>query len=154
MAWGTSMPGVWVRSQARGLVDRVCAGQLLTLNRQYYPHGLSVIRVVFSVRMVFHHSGLSFWVSLPTHLLVSLCQSHRNRHWGQETGASQTDGGWHHCQHYAPRPQRGRCTLWHHCVYSDLITTIHQDFKEVAVPFDITVYILTSSTPSIKTSKR
>ena len=42
--------------------------------------GWSFITVVFSVRMVFHHSGLSFWVSLPTHLLVSLCQSHRNRH--------------------------------------------------------------------------
>ena len=34
------------------------------------------------------------------------------------------------------------------------VNTMHQDLKEVGVPADITVYTLTSSTPSIKISKR
>ena len=45
--------------------------------------GWSFITVVFSVGMVFHHSGLSFWVSLPTCFSVSESsqQTLRTRNW-------------------------------------------------------------------------
>lgn len=65
--------------------------------------------------VVLDEGRLSSGFSLQTHLFVSLCQGDCNRHWRQETGAGQTDGGWHHCEHQGPRSQRSQCTL---CVLS------------------------------------